>query len=148
MASKAHAATATPNRKKDMTDSTLQTILIVDDSAFIRNMLRNFLRRQGWNHVLEADNGSRAWEILKKKQVSAVISDWIMPQMSGIELLERIRADKELQSVPFLMVTVNSQQDHVAEALNKGCTDYLVKPMNLQVLAGKLEEALRINSPN
>ncbi|MFW5791816.1 MAG: response regulator [Desulfohalobiaceae bacterium] len=128
-------------------DKSAKTVLVADDSASMRWILRTFLRQLGFGTVLEASNGLAAWNLLKRHKVDVILSDWIMPAMNGLDLLEKVRADANLRFVPIIVVTVNGQQDQVIEALNMGCTDYVVKPMNMQVLAGKLEKVLREQRP-
>ncbi|HEX9158578.1 MAG TPA: response regulator, partial [Syntrophales bacterium] len=80
-------------------------ILIVDDFATMRKVIRNLLKQGGFENVAEAEDGAAALKLLKSQPVDFVISDWNMPNMSGLELLKAVRADDELKELPFLMVT-------------------------------------------
>ena len=91
-----------------MAVNTNMRVLIVDDFSTMRRIIKNILRQLGFTNIIEADDGSAAWEILNKDQVDFIISDWNMPQMTGIELLRKVRASEEFADLPFLMVTGGS----------------------------------------
>jgi len=84
------------------------SILVVDDFATMRKVIRNLLKQVGYENIVEAENGEAALSVLKSRKVDLIISDWNMPTMSGYELLKAVRADDELQKTPFLMVTAVS----------------------------------------
>ena len=85
-------------------------ILIVDDFSTMRRIIKNILRQLDLNNVVEADDGTTAWEVLNKDHIDFIISDWNMPQMTGIELLRKVRASEDFGHLPFLMVTAEAQQ--------------------------------------
>ena len=115
-------------------------ILIVDDFATMRRMVRNILKQLGYNHVFEADDGTSAVEILKKEKIQFIISDWNMPQMSGIDLLKTVRSTEEWKSLPFLMVTAEGQKENVLEAVKYKVSNYIVKPFTPEVLMEKINK--------
>ena len=117
-------------------------ILIVDDFATMRKILKNLLLQMGLKNVIEADDGTTALEVLAKEKVDLIISDWNMPKMTGIELLKAVRNDENLKSVKFIMVTAESQKENVIEAIKLGVNQYVVKPFTPEVLREKLEKVL------
>jgi len=116
------------------------TILIVDDFATMRRIVRNILKQLGYNNVFEADDGTSAVEILKKEKIQFIISDWNMPQMPGIELLKTVRSTEEWKSLPFLMVTAEGNKGNILEALKYKVNNYVVKPFTPEILMEKINK--------
>jgi two-component system chemotaxis response regulator CheY len=124
--------------------------LVVDDFATMRKILKNALLKLGYANVEEAEDGKPALELLKAAQQAGrpfdvVLSDWKMPEMTGIELFEACRKDLKLRQPLFMLVTVESEQKRMSEALQAGVSDCMVKPCNAQTLKGKLDELWRKN---
>jgi two-component system chemotaxis response regulator CheY len=117
-------------------------ILIVDDFATMRKVIRNLLKQSGYENVTEAEDGVAAMTVLKSTKIDFVISDWNMPNMTGIELLRAVRSDDELGTMPFLMVTAESLKDNVVEAVKAGVSNYIVKPFTAEVLGEKIDKIL------
>ncbi len=115
-------------------------ILIVDDFATMRRIVKNILTQLGFKNFIEADDGSVAWEILQKEQVDFIVSDWNMPKMPGIELLKKVRADEKLKDIPFLMVTAEAQKENIIEAVKAKVSNYIVKPFTPETLGEKIEK--------
>jgi len=115
-------------------------VLVVDDMSTMRRILKNVLRQIGFSDIIEAENGQDALKKLKAGDFGLVVSDWNMPVMQGIDLLRAIRADSELKTLPFLMVTGESQKENLIEAVQVGVNSYVVKPFTAEVLQGKLEK--------
>ena len=115
-------------------------ILVVDDFATMRRIVRNVLKQLGYNNVFEADDGTSAVEILKKEKIQFIISDWNMPQMPGIELLKTVRNAEEWKSLPFLMVTAEGQKENVLEAVKYKVSNYIVKPFTPELLMEKINK--------
>lgn len=115
-------------------------ILVVDDFATMRRIIKNILKQLGFNNVVDADDGTTAWEILNKDKIDFIISDWNMPKMSGIELLRKVRSSEEFADIPFLMVTAEGQQENVIEAVQAGVSNYIVKPFTPEVLEQKIKK--------
>jgi len=118
-------------------------ILIVDDFATMRKVIRNLLKQGGFENVVEAEDGMAALKILKSQQVDFIISDWNMPNMSGLELLKAVRGDDELKALPFLMVTAEALKDNVVAAVKAGVSNYIVKPFTAEVLNEKIEKIVK-----
>lgn len=119
------------------------SILIVDDHALTRDMIRSILRQLGFQNLLTVDDGKKAFDELQRARYDLVISDWNMPTCSGIELLRAIRADKALKEIPFLMLTAEAYRENVVEAVKAGATDYISKPFTAQTLSEKVAKVMR-----
>ncbi len=115
-------------------------VMIVDDFATMRRIVKNILTQLGFKNFVEADDGSVAWEMLQKEPVDFIISDWNMPKMTGIELLKKVRADDKLKDTPFLMVTAEAQKENIVEAVKAKVSNYIVKPFTPETLGEKIEK--------
>jgi two-component system chemotaxis response regulator CheY len=118
-------------------------ILIVDDFATMRRILKNILKQLGFKTLVEADDGTTAWEVLEGQSIDLIISDWNMPKMTGLELLKKVRASEAYKKTPFLMVTAEAQKQNVIEAVQAGVSNYVVKPFTAEAISDKLEKILR-----
>lgn len=114
-------------------------ILVVDDYQTMVRIIRNLLKQLGFDDVDDASDGSTALAKLKKRQYGLVISDWNMEPMTGYELLQNVRADEDLKTTPFIMVTAESKTENVIAAKKAGVNNYIVKPFNAQTLRTKIE---------
>ena len=117
-------------------------ILIVDDYKTMLRIIRSLLTQLGFINIDEAYNGSEALVRLQEKKYELIISDWNMEPMTGLELLKSVRADENLKSVPFIMVTAESKTDNVIAAKQAGVSNYIVKPFNAETLKAKLVSVL------
>lgn len=115
-------------------------VLIVDDFATMRRILRNILKQIGFNNISEADDGKTALKELKKENFDLVLCDWNMPEMPGIELLKAVRSDDQLKSLPFVMVTAEAQKENIVEAVKEGVSNYIVKPFTAETVSEKLNK--------
>ncbi len=116
--------------------------LVVDDFATMRKIVKNVLRQIDITNVTEAENGKQAIEILKADQgFELIVSDWIMPEMTGIEFLKACKADEAIKNIPFVMVTAEAQKDSVLEAIKAGVDNYIVKPFTPDNLQKAIEKA-------
>jgi len=116
------------------------TILVADDFSTMRRIIKNILRQLGFTNVIEADDGTTAWEMLNKTRVDFVVSDWNMPKMQGIELLRKVRNSEEFKDMPFLMVTAEAQQSNIIEAVQAKVSNYIVKPFTAETLEQKIDK--------
>lgn len=114
-------------------------ILIVDDSVGIRLAAKKVFKNLGFSNLTTADDGTTALEELKKVPYDLVVADWNMPNMSGVELLKAMRADKALETIPFLLVTGEEDQDSLMEAIRAGINNYMTKPYEAKTLSEKIE---------
>ena len=115
-------------------------VLVVDDFSTMRRIIKNILRQLGMNNVVEADDGTSAWDVLNKDKIEFIISDWNMPQMTGIELLRKVRSSEEFADLPFLMVTAEAQQENIIEAVQAKVSNYIVKPFTAEVMKQKIDK--------
>lgn len=115
-------------------------ILIVDDFSTMRRIIKNLLRDLGFNNTVEADDGSTALPVLKNGGIDFLVTDWNMPGMSGLELLEQVRNDPALASMPVLMVTAEAKREQIIRAAQAGVNGYVVKPFTAAVLKEKIEK--------
>ncbi len=115
-------------------------ILVVDDFSTMRRIVKNLLRDLGFTNTHEADDGSTAWPKLKSGEFDFLVTDWNMPGMSGLELLQKVRADDELKSLPVLMVTAEAKRDQIVAAAQAGVNGYVVKPFTAAALKEKIEK--------
>lgn len=112
--------------------------LVVDDFNTMRRIVRNLLKELGFNNVEEAEDGVDALGKLKAGGFDFVISDWNMPNMDGLQLLQTIRADATLSKLPVLMVTAEAKKENIIAAAQAGASGYVVKPFTAATLEEKL----------
>ncbi|HYD98775.1 MAG TPA: chemotaxis response regulator CheY [Alphaproteobacteria bacterium] len=117
-------------------------VLVVDDYATMRRIIKNLLTQIGFSNIDEADNGATALAKLREKAFGLVISDWNMEPMTGLQLLKEVRSDVKLKGTPFIMVTAESKTENVVAAKEAGVNNYIVKPFNADTLKKKIESVL------
>ncbi len=118
-------------------------LLVVDDSSTMRRIIKNTLQRLGFEDVLEAEHGIEAWQVMERTpDINVLITDWNMPEMNGLELVRKVRADGRYDAMPIIMVTTEGGKAEVITALKAGVNNYIVKPFTPQVLKEKLEDVL------
>ncbi|MCF8076805.1 MAG: response regulator [Desulfotignum sp.] len=115
-------------------------VLIVDDFATMRRILKNILVQIGFTHIYEADNGKNALKVLKNQKIDLIMCDWNMPEMTGLDLLTAIRSDDALKNIPFVMVTAEAQKENIIQAVQAGVNNYVVKPFTTETITQKLEK--------
>ncbi len=114
--------------------------LVVDDFSTMRRIVRNLLKELGFTNVQEAEDGVDALQKLTGGNFEFVVSDWNMPNMTGIDLLRKIRSDPELKHLPVLMVTAEAKKENIIEAAQAGASGYIVKPFTAATLDEKLKK--------
>ena len=117
-------------------------VLIVDDYKTMLRIVRGLLRQINFHNVDEASDGAAALEKLRQGNFGLVISDWNMAPMTGLQLLQAVRADVRLRSTPFIMITAESKVENVIAAKQAGVSNYIVKPFNAETLQSKIEKVL------
>jgi two-component system, chemotaxis family, chemotaxis protein CheY len=125
-----------------MADTNMK-FLVVDDFSTMRRIVRNLLKELGFTNVDEAEDGVAALQKLKGEQFDFVVSDWNMPNMTGIDLLRAIRADAGLKHLPVLMVTAEAKKENIIEAAQAGASGYVVKPFTAATLDEKLNKIFK-----
>ena len=117
-------------------------VLIVDDYKTMLRIVRGLLRQINFHNVDEASDGAVALEKLRHGNFGLVISDWNMAPMTGLQLLQAVRADVRLRATPFIMITAESKTENVIAAKQAGVSNYIVKPFNAETLQSKIEKVL------
>lgn len=118
-------------------------VLIVDDMLTMRKIILKILEELGFNDVDEAEDGNEAWEMVKKGNYGLIVSDWNMPNCTGLEFLKLVRADEKFAKTPFLLVTAEAERGKVFEAIKCGVDNYVVKPFSKDALKEKLESTYK-----
>jgi two-component system chemotaxis response regulator CheY len=120
-------------------------LLVVDDSSTMRRIIKNTLGRLGHKDILEGADGLQGWaELDANPDVDMLITDWNMPEMNGLELVIKVRADARFKDLPIIMVTTEGGKAEVITALKAGVNNYIVKPFTPQVLKEKLGAVMGI----
>jgi two-component system chemotaxis response regulator CheY len=122
-----------------MTDPKMK-FLVVDDFSTMRRIVRNLLKELGYTNVDEAEDGAMGLAKLRNGQFDFVVSDWNMPVMDGLTMLQHIRADPALQHLPVLMVTAEAKKENIIAAAQAGANGYVVKPFTAATLDEKLQK--------
>ncbi len=117
--------------------------LVVDDSQTMRRIVNNALKSLGYEDIIEAEDGKDAIAKLYVDKIDFIITDWNMPNMSGLELTKAVRSDSQYAGLPILMVTTRGMKDDVMEALQAKVNNYIVKPFTPQVLREKIDLVLK-----
>ena len=123
-----------------MADRTSLKFLVVDDFSTMRRIVRNLLKELGFTNVEEAEDGAVALARLKQGGVEFIVSDWNMPNMDGLTLLQNVRADPKIKGLPFLMITAEAKKENIIAAAQAGASGYIVKPFTAATLQDKLEK--------
>lgn len=125
--------------------------LVVDDFLTMRKIIKKALNENGYFDIIEAENGTQALKMLQEsfinnKPIEFIISDWNMPNMNGLDLLKECRQNSMYKDIPFLMVTAESEQKQIIEAIKLGVSEYIVKPFSPSTIIEKLSRVYnRIN---
>ncbi|CUS97259.1 two-component system, chemotaxis family, response regulator CheY [Candidatus Kryptobacter tengchongensis] len=117
--------------------------LVVDDSPTMRRIVINALKNIGYTDIVEAEDGKDALAKLYAEKIDFIITDWNMPNMTGLELTKAVRSDPNFANIPILMVTTRGMKQDVLEALQARVNNYIVKPFTPQVLKEKIEQILK-----
>lgn len=112
--------------------------LVVDDFSTMRRIVRNLLKELGFTNVDEAEDGVAAWQKLQGGGFDFVITDWNMPNMDGLTLLQTIRGDANFKPMPVLMITAEAKKENIIAAAQAGASGYIVKPFTAATLNEKL----------
>lgn len=120
--------------------------LVVDDFSTMRRIISNLLKELGFSRISEAEDGEKALKVLHDHgalvPVNFVVTDWNMPVMDGLTLLQTIRGTAGLQHLPVLMVTAEAKKENIIAAAQAGADGYIVKPFNATTLKEKLDKIM------
>ncbi len=114
-------------------------ILVADDFSTMRKIIKNSVKEMGFTNFEEAENGEQALTMLKSGGFDFLITDWNMPVMNGLELVNNIRDNPELKGLPILMVTAEAEKDKIVLAVKAGVNNYIVKPFSKETMKKKVE---------
>lgn len=117
-------------------------ILVVDDSSTTRKIIKSALLKIGFPNVIEACDGVEALQKLKEGGFSLILTDWNMPELDGLAFVERLKQNEELRHIPVIMITTESANEELVQAMKVGVEDYIVKPFTSEVLQQKLEHII------
>lgn len=117
-------------------------VLVIDDFPTMRRIIKNLLKEIGYEDVDEAEDGDVALDKLKGGGFDFVVSDWNMPNMTGLDLLKAVRAEASIKDIPFLMVTAEAAKENIVLAVEAGVNNYIVKPFTAAVLKEKIGKIL------
>lgn len=121
-------------------------LLVVDDSSTMRRIIKNTLARLGYKDVIEGGDGVEGWDALNANpDIEMLITDWNMPEMNGLELVKKVRADERFKDMPIIMVTTEGGKAEVITALKAGVNNYIVKPFTPAVLKDKLAAVMGVS---
>ena len=123
-------------------------VLVVDDFATMRKIVRNILKQIGFTNIVEADDGANAMAMIKEDSIDFVVTDWNMPNMTGLELLKNIRATEKAKNMPVLMVTAEGLSENVVDAVKAGVDNYIVKPFTAETVQAKIEQIFAKRAAN
>ncbi|MBP9680470.1 MAG: response regulator [Bacteriovorax sp.] len=123
-------------------------ILVIDDMSIMRRMIKKMFVEMGYNNLLESDDGINAWPLIEAAQKEGspfdfIVSDWNMPEMSGIDLLIKIRSTPGLEKLPFLMITAETDAENLVAAEKAGVSGFIKKPFTIDHLKEKMGEMFK-----
>jgi two-component system chemotaxis response regulator CheY len=123
-----------------MAERSALKFLVVDDFSTMRRIVRNLLKELGFANAEEAEDGAIALQKLKAGKFEFVVTDWNMPNMDGLTLLQSIRADPALKHLPVMMITAEAKKENIIAAAQAGASGYIVKPFTAATLSEKMEK--------
>lgn len=123
---------------------TSKRVLIAEDNPNLRKVIVNIVKKIGYAHVMEAEDGEIAWQFIQRGGVELVLTDWAMPGLDGLQLLRKIRkADSPTRDIPFLMITAADTKNAILAAGKEGVDAYIIKPFSVTTITEKIKEALQ-----
>lgn len=126
--------------------------LVVDDFATMRKVVKKVLTELGYSDIHEAEDGKVAFQAIQDAATSGspfqcIVSDWNMPNMTGLELLKACKGDAKFKDTPFMLVTAESEKEQIIEAAKAGVSEYVIKPFNAATLKEKLTRVYAKHNP-
>ena len=128
---------------KAVMDLSNYTVLVADDFSTMRRIVSNLLREAGVTQISEAEDGREALRKLEAGNFNFVVSDWNMPNMTGLELLQSVRSNPSLKHLPFLLITAEARKENIIDAAQAGADGYIVKPFTAATLNDKIAAILK-----
>ena len=121
-------------------------ILIVEDEPAIAELVTFILKEAGWN-TITANTAAKAWELMQNRLPQLILLDWMLPDATGLQLLSRIRSDRQFNELPIIMLTAKSMEEDKIAGLNNGADDYITKPFSPRELTARVKALLRRKAP-
>lgn len=116
-------------------------ILVVDDFPTMRRIVKTLMRQNGYTNFVEAEDGQQGLKMLAEhSDIEFIVSDWSMPNMTGLDFLKAVRSDDKFKHLPFLLVTAEAEKEHIIEAVKNGVSNYIVKPFTGATLQEKISK--------
>ncbi len=115
-------------------------ILIVDDSITMLRLIEKICKEIGYDDLVLCESAKGALDILKEEKLDLVLLDWHMPEMNGFELLQILKSNTDLKSIPVIMLTVEDNINNISRAIENGAEGYILKPVNKEVLLTRLKD--------
>jgi two-component system chemotaxis response regulator CheY len=124
-------------------------ILVVDDNAHMRKLVTTILQAFGVVQIYEADNGQRAWTVVRESNPDVIVADWVMENMSGIELVQMLRTNPQSPNpfVPVILLTGHTSLDHVMQARDAGVNEFIAKPVSVKTMMSRLVSVIESPRP-
>ena len=124
-------------------------ILVVDDNAHMRKLVTTILQAFGVVQIQEADSGQRAWNVLREFNPDVLVLDWVMENMSGLELVQMLRTNPQTPNpfVPVIMLTGHTSLDHVMQARDAGVNEFIAKPVSVKTMMSRLVSVIEHPRP-
>ncbi len=123
-------------------DTTMK-VLVVDDFSTMRAVVMKLFSELGFTDVSQAVNGREAWDKIQQEDFDLVVCDWNMPEMTGIELLKKLKEDDRYHDIPFILITAEAKANQILEASRLGVDAYIVKPFSIETLYQKIFEVFK-----
>lgn len=121
-------------------------VLVIDDDTVSRKVAKSLLKKIGFTNCLDAENGQLGWDaIMGNEDIELILCDLFMPVMNGLELLEKVKADPEKSTIPFIMVTAADQTDQIVKIIKAGVNSYIVKPYSVETMKKQVYKTLSID---
>lgn len=118
-------------------------VLVVEDNPNLRKVIINIVKKLGYTDIIDAEDGQQAWEKIEEGGVGLVLTDWNMPRMNGLELLQKVReANETISQIPLLMITAADTKNAILNAGKHGVDAYIIKPFSVSTIADKIQEAV------
>ena len=123
---------------------TSKRVLVAEDNPNLRKVIVNIVKKIGYEHVMEAEDGEIAWQFITRGGVELVLTDWAMPGLDGLQLLRKIRkSDAPVCDIPFLMITAADTKNAILSAGKEGVDAYIIKPFSVSTIMEKIKEAMQ-----
>ncbi len=116
--------------------------LVVEDLKIMRKVIVNALKEIDIKDSFEAEDGIEALSLLQEEKIDLIVTDWLMPNMDGFELVTDIKKDKRLKNIPILMITSVDDRINVVKAIKAGINDYIAKPFKPETLKEKIKNII------